>query len=131
MKNIISALAIFGITATAFVSNQSFAQSSKIEEFNVVGNEPFWNIQVTKKSIVHKALGKQNQIFPYSAPLSAQGRPVNKVRVYQLRGKGNNILILNKVENCSDTMSDKKYPYSATLIMGNQVFEGCAERKFK
>ena len=130
MKNIISSLTIIGITTTILVSS-SFAQTSEIEEFNVVGNEPFWDIKIEKTGIVYQALDQKTQYFPYSYPLSAQGRPIDQVRVYQLRGKRNNMLILNRVESCSDTMSEKNYPYSATLIMGNQVFDGCAERKIK
>ncbi|WP_016952392.1 COG3650 family protein [Anabaena sp. PCC 7108] len=129
MKNLISSIAILGIAANLLVSDQSIAKSSKIEEFTVVGNEPFWNITVTKEGIVFKLIGEKQQIFPYTAPLPAQGRPIDKVRVYQLQGKGRNILILNKVNDCSDTMSDNKYSYSAIFIMGNQVLEGCAVKK--
>ncbi|MBD2627223.1 COG3650 family protein [Trichormus variabilis] len=129
MRNLIFFLSILGIASNLLVSDQSIAQSSKIEEFTVVGNEPFWNITVTKRGIVYNALGKKQQTFPYTAPLSAQGRPIDKVRVYQLKGKEKNILILNRVNNCNDTMSDKKYPYSAIFIMGNKVLEGCAGKK--
>ncbi|NET01131.1 MAG: hypothetical protein F6K62_08690 [Sphaerospermopsis sp. SIO1G2] len=130
MKNIISSLTILGITTT-ILGSSSFAQTSEIEEFHVVGNEPFWDIKIEKTGIVYQALDQKTQYFPYFYPLSAQGRPIDQVRVYQLRGKRNNMLILNRVESCSDTMSEKNYPYSATLIMGNQVFDGCAEKKIK
>ncbi|WP_071190465.1 hypothetical protein [Trichormus sp. NMC-1] len=129
MKKLISSLAILGIATNLLVSDQSIAQSSKIEEFTAVGNEPFWNVTVTKRGIVYNALGEKQQRFPYTAPLSAQARSIDKVRVYQLKGKAKNLLILNKVNNCNDTMSDKKYPYSAVLIMGNRVFDGCAGKK--
>jgi uncharacterized membrane protein len=131
MKNTIAVLIILGITITQCGSDQSIAQLSKNVEFNVVGNEPFWNIKITKQGIIFKKLGEKKQTFPYIEPLSAQGRSIDKVRVYKLQGKGNDILILNQVGDCSDTMSDKNYPYSATLIMDNQVFEGCAEKKSK
>ncbi|MCU0547821.1 MAG: hypothetical protein MUC48_00605 [Leptolyngbya sp. Prado105] len=100
---------------------------SPVSEFIVRGNEPFWNVTIGKKGIVYTTPDTKPQTFPYVAPLSAQGRPVDNVRVYRLRG--NNTLVLKKVNSCSDTMSDKNYPYSATLIMGNTVREGCAEAK--
>jgi uncharacterized membrane protein len=129
MKSIISSLVILGIGATLLSADRSIAQSSKIEEFNVVGTEPFWNINISRKGIVYQAMGEKPQKFAYSAPLSAQARPVDKVRVYRFGWKNNNILMLNKVGNCSDGMSDKKYPYAAILMMGNRVVEGCAEKK--
>lgn len=130
MKALISSLVILGIgAATLLTANQTIAQSSKTEEFNVVGTEPFWNIKISRKGIVYQAMGEKPQTFTSSAPLSASNRPVDKVRVYRFGWKNSNILMLNKVANCGDGMSDKKYPYSATLIMGNRVVEGCAEKK--
>ncbi len=69
------------------------------------------------------------QTFPYVRPLSAAGRPANLVRVYRLKGRTNNILIIKQVNACSDGMSDKNYSYSATFILGNRVLDGCAEKK--
>jgi uncharacterized membrane protein len=105
------------------------AQNVATERFNVVGTEPFWNVSVSKSGIVYSSPEVKKQTFPYVAPLRAAGRPEDLVRVYQLKGKGNNTLILKKVDKCSDGMSDKQYPYSATLILGTKVLEGCAEKK--
>ncbi|BAZ79304.1 hypothetical protein PN497_17290 [Sphaerospermopsis kisseleviana CS-549] len=129
MKTLISSLVVLGIGATVLVSNQSIAQSSKIEEFVARGTEPFWSVTVGKRGIIYSSPEIKQQIFRYTAPLTAQGRPNDLVRVYRFRGRENNMLILRKVNTCSDGMSDQKYPYSAILMLGNRVLEGCAEKK--
>ncbi|KAF3885327.1 MULTISPECIES: COG3650 family protein [Nostocales] len=144
MKILISGVLFLGLTSPFLASARSVANQSTLsiknnhhyisqnavaERFNVVGTEPFWNVSVSKSGIVYSSPEVKKQTFPYVAPLKAAGRPDDLVRVYQLKGKGNNTLILKKVDKCSDGMSDKDYPYSATLILGTKVLEGCAEKK--
>ncbi|WP_138500805.1 COG3650 family protein [Nostoc sp. PA-18-2419] len=105
------------------------AETVSSEEFIANGTEPFWSVTVTKTGIVYTSPDVQKQTFPYVAPLKAQARPADLVRVYRLKGKGNNILIIKKVDTCSDGMSDRQYPYSAIFVLGNKVLEGCAEKK--
>ncbi|MBD2567488.1 COG3650 family protein [Anabaena lutea] len=129
MRNLIFFLSILGIASNLLVSDQSIAQSSKTEEFIARGTEPFWSVTVGRRGIVYSSPEIKQQTFPYAAPLTAQGRPMDLVRVYRFRGRENNMLILKKVSNCGDGMSDTKYPYSAILMLGNRVLEGCAEKK--
>ncbi|MDM9381220.1 hypothetical protein QUB80_10945 [Chlorogloeopsis sp. ULAP01] len=103
--------------------------NANVEEFISRGTEPFWSVTVTQGGIVYSSPDTRKLTFPYVAPLTAAGRPTDLVRVYRLTGKGNNMLMIKKVDNCSDGMSDNNYPYSATLILGDRVLEGCAERK--
>ncbi|MCG6138326.1 MAG: hypothetical protein MET45_27505 [Nostoc sp. LLA-1] len=98
-------------------------------EFIASGTEPFWSVDVSKKEIVYSSLlDDQKQTFPYVEPLTASGRLADLVRVYRLSGKDgdNNILIIRKVDVCSDGMSDNQYPYSALFIQDDMVLEGCA-----
>ncbi|WP_315790116.1 hypothetical protein [Fischerella sp. JS2] len=112
-------------------SNHLLAQNPiNTEEFIARGTEPFWSVTVSKKNgIVYSTPENRKLTFPYVTPLQASGRPADLLRVYRLRGKTNNTLIIKKEDACSDGMSDKQYPYSATLILGNTVLEGCAQRK--
>ncbi len=105
------------------------AETASSEEFIARGTEPFWSVTVSKRAIVYSSPNVQKQIFSYVAPLKAEARPADLVRVYRLKGKGNNILIIKKADTCSDGMSDQEYPYSAIFIQGNKVLEGCAEKK--
>ncbi|MTJ15401.1 hypothetical protein FJR11_23140 [Anabaena sp. UHCC 0187] len=116
----------------AIKSAQNHIASSRVEEFNVVGNEPFWNINVSQKGIVYSWVADKirKQTFPYVNPQAADGRPLDVLRVYRLRGGADNMLMIQKANGfCSDGMSDKKYPYTATLILGRTVRTGCAEKK--
>ncbi|MDZ8183493.1 MAG: hypothetical protein RMX96_01345 [Nostoc sp. ChiSLP02] len=110
-------------------NNSVVAQTASNEEFIARGTEPFWSVTVSKRGIVYSSPETKQQTFSYVAPLKAEGRPANLVRIYRLKGKGNNILIVKKVDACSDGMSDREYPYSAIFILGNQVLKGCAEKK--
>jgi uncharacterized membrane protein len=140
IQNWKKAFLVFGLGITAATSllpvsaNSAPApkQASKVESFRVVGTEPFWGIDISQKGIVYTSLGENinKQGFRYVAPTPAQGRPLDVVRVYRFGTKPNHILILNKVDGyCSDSMSDTKYPYTATLISGNTVKTGCAQKK--
>jgi uncharacterized membrane protein len=138
MKSIISCVILLQLSAILLISNRSFANdappliaqnNTKIDEFNSVGTEPFWNVTVSKSGIVYSSPNAKKQTFPYVTPIKAAGRTADIVRVYRLQGKPNSMLIIKKESTCSDGMSDKQYPYSVTLILNNTVLEGCAEKK--
>lgn len=138
MKSITSCVILLQLSAILLISNRSFANdalpliaqnTSKIDEFTSVGTEPFWNVSVSKSGIVYSSPNAKKQTFPYVTPIKAAGRTADIVRVYRLQGKPNSMLIIKKESTCSDGMSDKQYPYSATLILNNTVLEGCAEKK--
>ncbi|WP_066376721.1 MULTISPECIES: COG3650 family protein [unclassified Anabaena] len=138
MKRLIAPILLMGISTSLLTSSPSNANNSNLlvaqannrsrntEEFIVSGTEPFWSVKISKKGIIYST-PETRQTFPYVAPLTASGRPVDLVRVYRFRGRNNttNTLVMKKVESCSDGMSDIKYPYSAIFIMGNTVLEGC------
>ncbi|RCJ39217.1 hypothetical protein A6770_12310 [Nostoc minutum NIES-26] len=137
MKALVSCLILLGFGASLMADSPSTANSNSLivaetassENFIARGTEPFWSITISKQGIVYSTPDVKKQTFPYVTPLKAQGRPADLVRVYRLRGRGNNILIIKKVSVCSDGMSDKNYPYSAILIRDNMVLEGCAEQQ--
>lgn len=142
MKTFILPVILLGLATTLSVNNRSIAnesvsknqnlivaQAASNEQFIARGTEPFWSVTVSKRGIVYNSPGTQPLKFPYVGPLKAEARPADLVRVYRLKGTGNNTLILKKVSSCSDGMSDINYPYSAIFIQGNKVLEGCAEKK--
>jgi uncharacterized membrane protein len=142
MKKLIAPVLFMGTSMSLLASIPSTANNSKLllaqvnkknqiqQEFIASGTEPFWSVTVSKKEIIY-ATPEYRQSFPYVAPLQASGRPVDLIRVYQLRNKNKttNTLVIQKVSSCSDGMSDIKYPYSAIFIRGNTVLEGCARPK--
>ncbi|MCC5636160.1 hypothetical protein LC593_09870 [Nostoc sp. CHAB 5844] len=128
MKTFISYVALLGLSAGLLINSSSLlAGTPSSEKFIALGTEPFWSVAVSQNGIVYSSPEVKKQTFPYVAPVKAEGRPADLVRVYRLRG--NNMLILKKVSACSDGMSDNKYLYSAVLILGNKVLEGCAQKQ--
>lgn len=137
MKAFIYCIVLLGFGVSLMADSPSTANSNSLvvaetassENLIARGTEPFWSITISKQGIVFSTPDVKKQTFPYVTPLKAQGRPADLVRVYRLRGRGNNTLIVQKVSACSDGMSDKNYPYSAIFIRGNTVLEGCAEQQ--
>ncbi|MBW4564751.1 MAG: hypothetical protein KME32_27230 [Mojavia pulchra JT2-VF2] len=132
MKTFISSIVLLGLgVALLSMNSNSFvvAETANSEEFIARGTEPFWSITVSKRGIIYSSPDVKKQTFPYVTPLKAEGRPANLLRVYRLRGRSNSLLIIKQVNSCSDGMSDKVYPYSATVILDKRVLEGCAEKK--
>jgi uncharacterized membrane protein len=135
IKKLLIRISLLALIAVLLVSYPSFAINTQItaevpqvEELNSSGTEPFWNVTVNKSGIVYSSPSAKKQTFPYVKPVSAAGRTPDTVRVYRLRG-GDYTLVIKKQNACSDGMSDKEYPYSATFIMNNTVLDGCAESK--
>lgn len=111
-------------------SNSSLlaATPAKVEEFTAVGTEPFWSVTVSRNGIVYSTPDAKNIKYPYTAPKAASSRPLDLLRVYKLNGKTSGFLVIKK-GSCSDGMSDRVYPYDATVILGDRVLEGCAYKK--
>lgn len=108
--------------------NPISSANKNLDTFVIVGTEPFWNMTIAQSGIVYSTPDKK-QTFPYVAPIKAEGRTLELLRVYRLPSGLNNLIIIQKVSSCSDGMSERQYPYSATLIFGSTVREGCAEKK--
>lgn len=103
--------------------------ASNGEQFIAIGNEPFWNVTINRSGIVYSTPDSNSRRYPYVAPIAAMGRPADLVRVYRLNGQPSGVLVIKKVNACSDGMSDNVYPYDATLIFSDRVMEGCAKRR--
>lgn len=142
MKYLYFFTVLLGLSVNWWESNHSYANNSileekslisqtpaKVESFIASGTEPFWSITVNRNGIIYSSPEQSKRTYPYVSPIAAQGRPIDVVRVYRLNGRPNGTLIIKKANFCSDGMSDKDYPYAATLILGNQVLEGCASRE--
>ena len=131
-------LGVNTVLANYKIGNQNFPShdstlvaqtTTSDEEFIAFGNEPFWNVTINSAGIVYSTPDINNRRYPYTAPIAAMGRPADVVRVYRLNGQPSGVLVIKKVNSCSDGMSDNVYSYDATLILGDRVMEGCARRR--
>ncbi len=98
----------------------SFSAIADDEVISLGGTEPFWSIEISGDALV------------YSTPENIEGD-----RTSVSRFKGNNGLGFSAVLNgqaleiavtpgeCSDGMSDRLYPYTATVNLGEATLFGC------
>lgn len=89
------------------------------------GNEPSWAIDVTETNIKVRMIdGPQ-----YDVPVEFRQQSANNTSIAVIAGRRGNALTslyLQKVEICSDGMSDKNYPYSITAMLNShKVVSGC------
>lgn len=99
---------------------QNFDAVGETETFRFAGNEPFWGGEVTGTSL------------RYSTPENVDGVTVAVERFAGLGGlglsgklDGENFDMAITEEPCSDTMSDRTYPFSVTLRIGREGRSGC------
>ncbi|MCB1621105.1 MAG: hypothetical protein KDI44_10245 [Thiothrix sp.] len=89
------------------------------------GTEPFWSIRISEKQMaVELADGPK-----FSVDVSFRQRSLNNTRIAVVGGRRGNALtsaFLEKVERCSDGMSDRNYPYAITAVVNSyRVVSGC------
>lgn len=97
-----------------------FDAISADEKLTLIGTEPFWNMTI------------EGDQLTYSTPDNAAG-----IMIPVSRFSGNNGLGLNGTLDgealqiavtpavCSDGMSDREYPYTATINLGDAMLNGC------
>ncbi|HEX8516924.1 MAG TPA: hypothetical protein VF868_12045 [Bacteroidia bacterium] len=91
------------------------------------GNEPFWQVQVSKakNTIIHYDPMNQKTIaFRYVEPEEKEGALIYNTESFD--DPKSKILISISKEKCSDGMSDIEYSYSSKIIFNNENFKGCA-----
>lgn len=99
----------------------AFDGIARSETVRVLGTEPFWNAVIA------------NGELTYSTPEEPGGR---STRVTQFAGNSglafSGTLAAQSLDlvitegSCSDGMSDRTYPFTATLKLGDEQREGCA-----
>jgi len=93
-------------------------------DFWCMGNEPFWQIQISEKENCidfYNPMEQQRIHFAYNAP-----QVKNTITYYTSQVEKDNIEIQIKKEPCSDGMSEKKYNYSVKVKLNENNYSGCA-----
>jgi uncharacterized membrane protein len=88
------------------------------------GTEPFWSVDVRSDRVQFSRLGADSAVYPYAPPdFDADGRAV-----YRTKRFGVDPLLMLVIErgDCSDGMSDQRYPGRAVLTRGDSTWRGCA-----
>lgn len=88
----------------------------------LVGTEPFWGIELTGTEVIYSGLDRPEQRGP-------QPRPVIQGTVATFGTEttaGTDIDITLTATECSDGMSDRTYPMTALVKVGEEELSGCA-----
>ncbi len=93
-------------------------------DFWCVGNEPFWQVQISAKENLIDFYDPMNQKY-YSFNYMVS-KVENKIAIYQAQTKSDTIKITINKGKCNDGMSDKEYNYSAEILLNGKKFKGCA-----
>lgn len=93
--------------------------------YRISGTEPFWSMIIARPQIIYTSMEGDTLRFDYKQARQASGRQEGHVQVFEL-GDGQQ-LVLRRTNQCpcSDGMSDREYPYQATLVLKEKVMEGC------
>ena len=88
----------------------------------LLGTEPFWSIDLTGSEIVYAGADRPEQRGPQPEP-TIQGT----VATFETTTTaGTPIAITLTATECSDGMSDRTYPLTALVQMGEESLMGCA-----
>lgn len=92
------------------------------------GTEPFWGIDVTNAQATFSPAGGEKLSLPIKFRSASKNNPT--IAAVDARNQSRNItMFLQKVESCSDGMSDVAYPFSVTAIINNDtVYSGCCHK---
>lgn len=88
----------------------------------LVGTEPFWGIELNGTELVYSGPDRPEQRAPQPRP-TLQGT----VATYEAKtSTGTEIAVTLTATECSDGMSDRTYPLTALVKVGEETLMGCA-----
>ena len=99
---------------------QPFAGIGEDETITLLGTEPFWDVEITGSRAT------------YSSPENLDGTPFTVSRFAGNNGlgftgelDGKAVTIAVTPGSCNDGMSDREFPYTATVEWGDTSLQGC------
>ena len=92
------------------------------QPLRALGTEPFWAVELTGSELVYSGVDRPEQRAANPGPV-IQGTTA----VYATAtGAGTTLVVTLMDTDCSDGMSDRTYPFTATLEVLAEQREGCA-----
>ncbi len=93
------------------------------------GKKPLWSMQISESQLKIKIMDGTE----YTAPVEFRKQSENNTSIAVVAGRrpakgALTAAFLQKVEVCSNHLSDKKYPYAITALLdGSRAMSGCCE----
>ena len=99
----------------------AYAGIGENETIRFTGTEPFWNGEISDGQASYSTPGKPDgSSFPVERFAGLNGVGFSG----ELDGERFDLTVTPG--ECSDAMSDRVYPFTATLLVGSEMREGCA-----
>jgi uncharacterized membrane protein len=87
-----------------------------------LGTEPFWSVEITPDTLIYTRMDQPTQRAP-NRGATVQGKVATYATSTDLNAAMNVVLIATE---CSDGMSDRTYPLTARVEIGDDTLSGCA-----
>jgi uncharacterized membrane protein len=92
------------------------------EPVSLLGTEPFWGIKLTGEELIYEGVDRPEQRAPQPT-IEVQGT----VATFQTRSAaGTTFEVTLTATECSDGMSDRTFPLTALVKVGEETLMGCA-----
>jgi uncharacterized membrane protein len=91
----------------------------------LVGTEPFWGGRIAADAITVSGMDRPDMTFPYTQPVVTGAGA--RWRTQSIGAFPLEVTIVR--DPCSNGMSDKRYPFQATVVLGTETLKGCAIRE--
>jgi len=101
---------------------QTLGKTDLSQPLQVLGNEPFWSIAITPASLTFTPVDGAKVMVDNPGPV-IQGESATWSNETQT---GVVVQVVATLKDCTDGMSDRVYPMSATVKIGDKDFTGCA-----
>ena len=93
-------------------------------DLTLLGTEPFWAMQISKEAKTATFSRPSSSDMNAGYPVESKGKDGAIILTSQ-SPEGDIVMTLNKGK-CSDGMSDREYPWEATVLFNGQTLKGCA-----
>ena len=118
----IAALTLTGCASTPPVRGPMLGPVDLSRPFLALGTEPFWDVEFTGSEVRFRGMDTSEPPAPQPAPELSGATAVYRTRLPD----GRPLITTLSVEDCSDGMSDRIYPLTAVVMLGDGRLEGCA-----
>ncbi len=133
MRPLLLALSLIALSACSRDATETAAPPSEAppvllagvdlaQPLRALGTEPFWAVDITASGLAHSGLDRPAQRAPNPGPV-IQGTTA----VYATATESGAALVVTLIATeCSDGMSDRVYPLTARIELGEETLNGCA-----
>jgi len=88
------------------------------------GTEPFWSMRIRRDAMSLRLAGRAEVVAPNPGARVEHDQAIWRTTAV---GQGGTLRVILKPGDCSNGMSDKEFPYQATVEFAGERLMGCAE----